>query len=73
MLGDNQSNIVMDPYGFVYCTTNHINGKRYIGQHKNNPETNDRYLGSGKYIRQAMKKYGKKNFSKEIFTPFFPP
>lgn len=66
MLGDNQSNNMTDPYGFVYCTTNHINGKRYIGQHKNNPATNDRYLGSGTFIKKAFKKYGRKNFSKEI-------
>jgi len=66
MLGYNQSSNITEPYGFIYCTTNHINGRRYIGQHKNNAETNDRYLGSGKYIKQAFKKYGKKNFSKEI-------
>lgn len=47
----------------VYKTTNLINGKIYIGQDfKNNPK----YLGSGKLLRLAIKKYGIDNFSKEI-------
>lgn len=48
---------------FVYKTTNLINGKIYIGQSKyNNPD----YLGSGIFIKQAVEKYGKVNFSKVI-------
>ena len=46
----------------VYCTTNLINGKKYIGSHKNN---NDSYLGSGVYLAKAIKKYGKENFVRE--------
>lgn len=47
----------------VYKTTNLINGKFYIGQDsKNNPK----YLGSGKLLTLALKKYGKHNFKKEI-------
>jgi group I intron endonuclease len=47
----------------VYKTTNLINGKIYIGQDsKNNPN----YIGSGKIIKLAIKKYGKNNFIKEI-------
>jgi group I intron endonuclease len=47
----------------IYKTINLINGKIYIGQDtKNNPN----YLGSGKIIKEAIKKYGKKNFTKEI-------
>ena len=34
-------------YGFIYMTTNLINGKKYIGMHKGS-ETDD-YLGSGNY------------------------
>ena len=49
-------------YGYVYLTTNNVNGKQYIGQHIS--ETFDKnYKGSGKLIRQAFKKYGKRNFS----------
>ena len=51
-------------YGFIYITTNLINGKQYIGQHKG--DGNDNYLGSGDEIKLAIKKYGKKNFKREI-------
>jgi len=47
----------------IYKTTNTINNKIYIGQDKNN---NQKYLGSGNLIKSAIKKYGKKNFIKEI-------
>lgn len=47
----------------VYKTTNTINNKVYIGQSKNN---NPRYLGSGKIILEAIKKYGRVSFKKEI-------
>ena len=47
----------------IYLTTNLINGKKYIGKDQNN---NPDYLGSGKLLRQAMKKYGIENFQKEI-------
>ena len=49
---------------YVYLTTNLINGKQYIGQHKG--ELNDSYLGSGTNISKAINKYGKENFKKEI-------
>lgn len=47
----------------IYRVTNLINGKQYIGMDTNN---NPDYLGSGFQIKQAIKKYGKENFSKEI-------
>lgn len=47
----------------IYKILNKINGKIYIGQNKrNNPE----YFGSGTIILNAIKKYGKENFEKEI-------
>ena len=47
----------------IYKTTNLINGKIYIGKDsKNDPN----YFGSGLLLRQSIKKYGKKNFKKEI-------
>ena len=49
---------------YIYITTNTVNGKQYIGQHKGNP--NDDYYGSGTTILKAIKKYGKQNFSKKI-------
>lgn len=47
----------------IYKTTNLINKKIYIGQEKRN---NFKYLGSGKLISRAIKKYGIENFIKEI-------
>lgn len=47
----------------VYLVTNLINGKKYIGI---NATDNPNYLGSGKNIKLAIKKYGKSNFKKEI-------
>lgn len=49
---------------YIYLTTNNINGKQYIGQHKG--DINDSYLGSGIAITKAINKYGKANFTKEV-------
>ena len=54
-----------DYYGFVYITTNMINGKKYIGKRKYSTGW-EKYLGSGKYLKNALKKYGKYNFKREI-------
>jgi group I intron endonuclease len=47
----------------IYKTTNLSNGKIYIGQSNGN---NKSYLGSGVVMLNAIKKYGKDNFKKEI-------
>jgi len=47
----------------IYCTLNKITGRIYIGKDtKNDPN----YLGSGKILKHAIKKYGAHNFSKHI-------
>ena len=52
------------PYGYVYITTNHINGRKYIGKHKGLFDSS--YLGSGDILNMAIRKYGKENFSVEV-------
>lgn len=52
-------------YYFVYMTTNLVNGKKYIGQHTTST-IDDSYIGSGKTLKKAVKKYGKENFKREI-------
>ena len=47
----------------IYKTTNLINNKFYIGKDAKNTKS---YLGSGKVLKQAIQKYGKENFKKEI-------
>jgi hypothetical protein len=61
---------VYEPYGFIYITTNMINGKRYIGQRKFYRNWNE-YLGSGKLIKRAIEKYGKQNFNRTIVAIAF--
>jgi group I intron endonuclease len=52
----------METYGYIYITTNKINDKRYIGQHKHK-DWDYSYYGSGKYLKRAIKKYGIENFT----------
>lgn len=54
---------------YLYKTTNLINDKIYIGVHKSE-KLIDSYYGSGKLLNLAIKKYGKKNFVREIIQFF---
>ena len=49
-------------FGYIYITTNLVNGKKYIGQHKAKVFDFTNYKGSGKILRKAFKKYGMANF-----------
>ena len=53
-------------YGYIYKTTNLINGKQYIGQHRATKFESNNYIGSGKLLLVAIKKYGIKNFKCEL-------
>lgn len=52
-------------YGYIYETTNKINGKKYIGKHKCD-KFDSNYLGSGIRFKRAVNKYGKENFEVKI-------
>lgn len=52
-------------YYIIYETSNLVNNKKYRGAHVCE-DLNDGYLGSGAKIRQAIRKYGRDKFSREI-------
>jgi group I intron endonuclease len=47
----------------IYKTTNLINNKIYVGKYQGDRTD---YIGSGTYLKRAIKKYGKENFKREI-------
>lgn len=49
----------------IYETTNLINGMKYRGCHATE-DLNDGYLGSGIYFKNALRKYGKNSFDRNI-------
>lgn len=56
---------IQKKYHYIYKTTSLVNGKFYVGMHSTN-NLEDRYLGSGKSLRRAIRKYGESNFKLEI-------
>jgi group I intron endonuclease len=50
---------------YVYITTNTVNGKQYVGSSRK-PQIDETYYGSGKAIKDALKKYGSHNFTRDI-------
>lgn len=53
----------------TYKITNTITGKYYFGSHKtDNPY--DEYMGSGKWVRDSIEKYGLENHRKDILGIF---
>lgn len=57
---------------YVYEIVNKINDKRYIGKRSCNCKIEtDNYMGSGKILKYAQKKYGIENFEKKILEICF--
>ena len=54
---------IKKPLGYVYMTTNTLNGKYYIGSHVG---SNPNYMGSGTALKLAFAKYGLDSFAKEV-------
>ncbi len=54
-------------FHFIYRTINLLTKEYYLGRHSTN-SLNDGYLGSGKKFKEAVKKYGKQNFRREILV-----
>ena len=52
-------------YGYIYKTTNLVNNKIYIGQHKGD-DFDHNYYGSGINLKKAINKYGISNFNCEL-------
>jgi group I intron endonuclease len=50
---------------YVYIIINNINGKKYVGSSRKS-QIDENYYGSGKLIKNALKKYGKENFTRDI-------
>lgn len=50
-------------FGYIYLTTNLVNKKVYIGQHRADKFEPESYIGSGTLLWRAIKKYGRENFS----------
>ena len=55
-------------FGYIYLTTNLVNNMQYIGQKKSTKFLNEKYLGSGTYLKAAVNKYGKENFKVELLA-----
>lgn len=56
-------------FNYFYQVINKVNGNFYYGVHKTD-NLNDGYLGSGKRLGYAIKKYSEENFEKEILEFF---
>ena len=69
VVGLSNINESLSVHYLIYKIENIYNHKHYIGQHyTDNPY--DTYMGSGQYLKAAIKKYGTSSFIKEILFDF---
>lgn len=52
--------------GYIYKTTNLLNGKIYVGKHEATKFEPSKYIGSGKILKLAVAKDGIENFKNEL-------
>lgn len=52
----------------IYMTKNLINGKKYVGRCSKDERWDSGYLGSGVFLKQAIRKYGRENFERIVLT-----
>ena len=53
-------------FGYIYKTTNKINGKIYVGQHQAIEFEGSLYRGSGILLNRPISKYGVETFITEL-------
>ncbi len=56
-------------YYYLYEIINKVNGKIYVGVHSTD-NLDDGYMGSGIYLKAAIRKYGRESFEKIILKMF---
>ena len=56
---------IYNKMAYVYIITNLVNGKKYVGSSRKT-QIDENYYGSGRLIVNALKKYGKENFTRDI-------
>ena len=56
---------INNKYGYIYKTTNNINGKIYIGKKTSSVFIED-YYGTGSKIKKAITEFGIENFKVEL-------
>ncbi len=57
--------------GYIYLTTNKLDGMRYIGKHHAALFEPEKYLGSNKHLQASIKTHGRHNFDCKLLQECF--